>query len=90
MPEPRPKAVARARFNNAEEAEEQVDNEEFEPIGTPNKDKNAWKLCDPWRKKNHSNATLHPYFGHGHAHGHGFHAAPFGALLMPSVLLVDG
>ena len=78
MPVPRPKAGARtrARFNKAKEAKKQAGNEEFELIGSPNEDKNAWKSCHAWRRKDHSNATQHPCFGHGHAHGHDFQTAP--------------
>ncbi len=82
MPRPKAGARARARFNNAKEARKQVDSEEFEPIGHPSENKNAWKSCHAWRRKNQSNATQHPCFGHGHAHGHGhdFQMAPFRGL----------
>ena len=73
VPVPRPKAGARARarFNNAKEAKKKADNEELEPIGSPNEDKNAWKSCHERRRRSHSNAIEHPCFGHGHGHAHG-------------------
>ena len=50
MPRPQAGARARARFNDAKEAREQAGNEEFDPIGSPNEDKNAWTV-PPMEKK---------------------------------------
>ncbi len=56
VPVPRPKAGARARINNAKEAEEHGNNRQFEPIGRPNRCSKGWKSSYAWRQYAYSHA----------------------------------